>query len=381
MKFIVSKKAFEVAVKNLCRVINTKNSLPILGDILCEVDEKMNTLHMTASDSEIWLSCFVGLDSTEGGGRFCVPAAQLADALSGLSEQPLTITATAESDMMFTLEHATGQVHFPIENADEYPTSPEMEDNAVVTMLAKDLQKAITTVSFATANDTNRPVMEGAEFNFMKTVADVVASDGHILMMYRFLRSYGCVGSFIMPKKVARIVPSMLMPNNDDEVSVVWNERQGSIEHENWVLTFRLIEGRYPKYESIIPKDSPWYCNVDTEQLMNAVKNVHPFANTSSSMIVANFEADKLSVSADDYDFQSGAIDSIQADSNVQEPLSIGLKSTSIISILSKIPYPTVTIQMEAPSRAVVFVEHKKEDNPKETVKVVALSMPMLLNE
>ena len=96
MKLIVSKTAIEMAVKNICRVINPKNALPILGDILCMVDEQQQTITMTGSDSEAWLHYKVQLQECEGGGSFCIGADLLRDALAELSEQPVTILATFE---------------------------------------------------------------------------------------------------------------------------------------------------------------------------------------------------------------------------------------------------------------------------------------------
>ena len=105
MKLIISKTALEMAVKNICRVINTKNALPILGDVLCMVDEQQQTITMTGSDTEAWLTYQLALQGCEGGGRFCIGADLLRDALSELPEQPVTILATTESDMKFRLQH------------------------------------------------------------------------------------------------------------------------------------------------------------------------------------------------------------------------------------------------------------------------------------
>ena len=82
MKIVISKTRLEMAVKNICRVINPKNALPILGDVLCMVDEPRKTITMTGSDSEIWLTYQVELEECEGGGSFCVGADLLRDALA-----------------------------------------------------------------------------------------------------------------------------------------------------------------------------------------------------------------------------------------------------------------------------------------------------------
>ena len=121
MKLIVSKSALEDCVKNLCKVINPKNALPILGDILFDVNMKAKTAHLTASDSEVTMIYEVVLVECEGEGRFCVSAKTLADMLSNVTEQPVTITATTESDNVFTMTYQDGSAFCPLENADEYP--------------------------------------------------------------------------------------------------------------------------------------------------------------------------------------------------------------------------------------------------------------------
>ena len=127
MKLIISKTALEMAVKNICRVINTKNALPILGDVLCMVDEQQQTITMTGADTEAWLTYRLALQGCEGGGRFCIGADLLRDALSELPEQPVTILATTESDMKFRLQHESGETVLPLDNADEYPTPRHLE--------------------------------------------------------------------------------------------------------------------------------------------------------------------------------------------------------------------------------------------------------------
>lgn len=382
MKLIVNKKEIERAVKNLCRVINPKNALPILGDILCEVDEQERTMRMTASDSEIWLLHTIALESAEGGGKFCVPATRLMDALGELSEQPLTIIATTESDMKFTLQHSTGETFFPCENADEYPQSPELKDISTLWMEPRELATAITSTAWATANDDLRPVMSGVEFNFTKEQADITASDGHALMLYRIKKDYGCEGSFIMPKKVAKMLPQMLTMDEDEEVNVIWNDREAIFEQCDWTLTFRLIEGKYPNYESVIPKDQVYWSNLSRLGLLNSLRKVSPFTNDSSNMVRLTFEREQLHLQAEDYDFSTGATDRMYADCNVIDPLCIGFKASTLVAILSKMPYSDVVVHMSDPSRAVTIDEKPEEGKVSKTLgNIIGLAMPMMLNE
>lgn len=384
MKLIVSKTAIEMAVKNICRVINPKNALPILGDVLCEANQAEKTLQLTGSDSETWLQATLMLEECEGEGRFCVSATSLLDALTPLSEQPVTILATTESDNRFTLEHQSGKAYFPIDNADEYPTpQPTGADSQLIEMDAKELATAIQTVGWATANDDLRPVMAGVYFDIMQDKTVVTASDGHVLMKYTTREDgSGPVGSFIMPKKVAKLLPQMLDWKEYDSCDVMFTERQATIEQSNWSLTFRLVEGKYPNYESVIPKDSPFWMRADRSQLQNSVRKVSPFTNESSMMLRCTIKDNGLLIVGEDYDFSMGAEDQVLIESNNPQAVTIGLKSSSLLAVLQKIPGMNVEVDYTDPSRAVTIIEAiDEEEKSKRKGEVLGLLMPMLVND
>ena len=384
MKLIVSKTAIEMAVKNICRVINPKNALPILGDVLCEANQAEKTLQLTGSDSETWLQATLMLEECEGEGRFCVSATSLLDALTPLSEQPVTIFATTESDNRFTLEHQSGKAYFPIDNADEYPTpQPTGADSQLVEMDAKELAAAIQATAWATASDDLRPVMSGVYFDIMQDKTVVTASDGHVLMKYT-TKEDGCgiSGSFIMPKKVAKLLPQMLDWKEYDSCDVMFTERQATIEQSNWSLTFRLVEGKYPNYESVIPKDSPFWMRADRSQLQNSVRKVSPFTNESSMMLRCTIKNNGLLIVGEDYDFSTGAEDQVLIESNNPQAVTIGLKSSSLLAVLQKIPGMNVEVDYTDPSHAVTIFEPIDEDEKKKRKgEVLGLLMPMLVNE
>ena len=384
MKLIVSKTAIEMAVKNICRVINPKNALPILGDVLCEANQVEKTLQLTGSDSETWLQATLMLEDCEGEGRFCVSATSLLDALTPLSEQPVTILATTESDNRFTLEHQSGKAYFPIDNADEYPTpQPTGADSQLVEMDAKELAAAIQATAWATASDDLRPVMSGVYFDIMQDKTVVTASDGHVLMKYTsHEEGCGISGSFIMPKKVAKLLPQMLDWKEYDSCDVMFTERQATIEQGNWSLTFRLIEGKYPNYESVIPKDSPFWMRADRSQLQNSVRKVSPFTPDSTEMIRCIISDVALLIEGDDYDFSTGANDQIAVEGNNQQPVTIGLRSSSLLAVLQKIPGMNVEVDYTDPSHAVTIIEAiDEEEKKKRKGEVLGLLMPMLVND
>ena len=380
MKLIVSKTAIEMAVKNICRVINPKNALPILGDILCMVDEEKQTITMTGSDSEAWLTYQLQLQGCEGGGPFCIGADLLRDALSELSEQPVTILATTESDMKFRLQHESGETVLPLENADEYPTPRHIDSHVNQWALESGMLKRVLKRSmFATANDDLRPVMNGIYFDQCEDgVLNIVASNGHVLIRNaEDVNPDNLPDSFIMTKKAANLLPTLL--DGDDEVIVTFDDRAVEFEQGLMSFVFLMVEGKYPNYMSVIPQDAPYSLQADRQALLKAVRNVAHFTNSSSRMVKLEISSNqRMTLYGEDFDFSTEANDRIDIDYSDAKDMTLGVKADSIIDELSRIIEKTVTIHFTDPSRAVTI---EPVDPLYQGEQITMLLMPMLVND
>ena len=379
MKIIVSKLALEQAVVLLQKVINTKNALPILGDIMCMVSNKKLT--MIASDSEVVMTTELTLDDHDGDGKFCVDGKKLKEALSQLTEQPLTILATTESDMTITIEHQSGEVYFPIESADEFPLQPENKYiETLDEMDGSKIRDALKRSLWATSDDNIvRPQMSGVNFSLNDGWLDIVTTDGHAMVLTKYniidkVKANRC-GSFTMPKKVANIV----MANaGADPMDIEWNATYGHVKMWNCDITFRLIEGKYPNYRSIIPEDQTMEAMVQRGALMNSLKKVIPFTNDSSCMIRLDFwPSSELTISGDDYDFGKGSSDKIHIDEFTAEPFSIGLKGSTLLSAIAKMDGTEVCLNMKDPTHAFTI----EPAEPTDGQDILMLLMPMILND
>ena len=378
MKLQISKTALEMAVKNICRVINSKNALPILGDVLCMVDEEKQTITMTGSDTEAWLTYQLALQGCEGGGRFCIGADLLRDALSELPEQPVTILATTESDMKFRLQHESGETILPLDNADEYPTPRHLEASRTEWTLESGMLKRVLKRSqFACANDDLRPVMNGMYFDQAdRDTLNIVASNGHVL-----IRNAESVanepGAFIMTKKAATLLPTLL--DGDDEVTVSFDERAVEFAQGVMSFVFLMVEGKYPNYMSVIPQDAPYQLKADRQALLKAVRNVAHFTPNSSRLVKLEISSDqRMTLYGEDFDYATEANDRIDIDYSGGKDMALGVKADSIIDELSRIIEPTVTIHFTDPSRAVTI---QPNDPLYQGEEITMLLMPMLVNE
>ena len=379
MKFIVSKLALEEAVKNLSRVINSKNALPILGDILFEVNADEKSVLLTASDSEIWLQYTLTLDDCDGGGRFAVGAKRLADMLKGVPEQPVTIEVNTD-ESRFAINYDCGYAYFSIDNADEYPVPLVDPKNFKQDVIGSDeLRTAIDRCLFAAATDDLRPIMNGICFDFKDNSFNAVASDGRVIMLSTHDANVGEAMECMIPRKVCAVMQKALKP--DTETYLMAEDRLCSIEQENMVLKFRFIEGKYVAYKKVIPDTQAHCVVVERKALMDALRAVIPFANDASNMVVLDFDCDnKLVVAGRDYDLSLGASRDMPAENyNGTEPISIGLKGGTLLNVLGKISGSKVSINFDTADRAVVIKPHADDGN--DEAKMLGLMMPMLLND
>ena len=375
MKLVVSSTALGAATTMLAKVINTKNALPILGDILFEVKGKELTL--LASDSETTLRTTIEIEESDGDGRFCVSANKLKEALAEISEQPITLTATTETTMMLTVEHQSGEFHFPIENADEYPKFEVLSCEAPLVMDGNLLADAIKRSQFAMANDELRPIMCSIFFRLTHGYVDIVASNGSVLSKSQI--HINCIDaednlSMIIPRKAVSILNSM--PLTIGDATIITSERNADITCCGYTLGFRQIEGKYPNYNSVIPEDQPLTAKISRAWLVSAIRKVAPFANDSSNMIVMDFTKNKLRVSGDDFDLSMGATDELNIEYD-KEPITIGVKASQLLKALAQLPGQELYWNMTDPSHAITFEPCEQPDD----VEITMLTMPMLVND
>ena len=272
MRFTVSSTALSSKLNALARVINSKNSLPILADFLFDI--KDNVLYLTASDSENVMNTQLELFESDGDGRFAVGNHDLLEAVKVFSEQPLTFDINQETNIA-KISYQNGLFSLPIENADEYPQTQAISDGATQIVIADAiLAENINRSLFATAQDELRPVMNGIYFDLTPEYLALVASDGHKLVRNKLLNIHSDIpAAFILPKKPASLLKTILGKDGGD-VTIRFDERNAQISYSEGQLTCRLIEGRYPNYNSVIPQNNPNILTVDRQGLLAALRRV-----------------------------------------------------------------------------------------------------------
>ena len=374
MRFTLSSTVLSTKLSALSKVINSKNALPILGDFVFDIQGQ--TLTLTASDSENTMQTSIELLESSNDGRFAIGNHDLLEAVKGFSEQPITFDANEEQNIV-KISYQNGLFSLPIENADEYPMAQSVSDAAnVITLPNAILAENINRSVFATAQDELRPVMNGIYFDLTPDCLSVVASDGHKLVRNKIfsVRSEQ-PAAFILPKKPANLLRNLLGKDGGD-VTIRFDERNAEINYGDGTILCRLIEGRYPNYNSVIPQNNPNELRVDRLGLLAALRRVQPFANDSSNLIRFHVEGSTLQLDAEDYDFSKTATERMSCEYSGQA-MSIGFKGSSFIEILSNFDCQEVIIQLADPSRAGLVLPSEQPENQ----DVLMLMMPMLIND
>lgn len=374
MKFIVSSTALFSHLQAVSRVINSKNTLPILDCFLFELED--GTLSVTVSDSETTMVTSLEVNDSDANGRFAIVAKTLLDALKEIPEQPLTFDINVETYEV-GVQYQNGKYSLMAQNADEFPQSVTPGDNSVrVEMDAQILLGGINRAIFATADDELRPVMNGIYFDITTEDITMVASDGHKLVRCKTTAAKGNErAAFILPKKPATLLKNLL-PKEQGTVSIEFDERNAVFVLESYRMVCRLIEGRYPNYNSVIPQNNPHKVIVDRTQLIGALRRVSIFSSQASSLIKLRMQENQIVISAQDIDFSTSA-EETQICQYSGTPMSIGFKSTFLIDILNNISAEEVVVELADPSRAGVVVPVEQEENE----DLLMLLMPMMLND
>jgi len=373
MKFIVSSTGLFSHLQAISRVINSKNSLPILDCFLLELTD--GTLSITASDSETTLTTSIETNEYDADGRFAVNSKTILDALKEIPEQPLTFEINENMEIM--VKYQNGKYSLMGQNADEYPQATTLGSNAVhVSMGAMVLMNGINRALFATADDELRPVMNGVYFDITTEDITFVASDGHKLVRNKTFKAKGNEkAAFILPKKPATLLKNLL-PKEMGDVQIDFDDRNAVFTLENYRMTCRLIEGRYPNYNSVIPQNNPHKATIDRTAFMSALKRVSVFSSAASSLIKLRLDMNTIQVSGQDIDFSTSAEETLmcQYEGN---PMSIGFKSTFLIDILNNMSSQEIVMELADPSRAgvIVPIEQDVEED------LLMLLMPMMLND
>lgn len=370
MKFIVSSSQLLKQLQVLGGVINSNNTLPILDNFLFELSE--NQLKVSASDLETTMSAVVEVES-DSEGAVAVSARLLLDTLKTFPDQPLTFKT--EGDSTIEISSDQGKYDMAYFSGEEFPKAVSLPSPSTTVIPSHVLATAISKTIFAAGNDDLRPVMSGVFFQFSTDNLTFVATDAHKLVKYtRTDVTANESAEFIMPKKPLNLLKGIL--GNDENVTIEYNDANAKFTFDNFVLICRLIDGKYPNYEAVIPKENPNKLTVDRASFLNSVKRVSIFSSKTTHQIRLKMAGTELNISAEDLDFSNKAEERLSCDYQGDD-MQIGFNSRFLSEMLNNLDSDNVLIEMSLPNRAGILTPI---DGTEDGEQVTMLVMPVMLN-
>lgn len=394
MKFSLSSSELAERLQAIGKVINTKNQMSILDCFLFEVSG--DTLKITASDNENTLVTTLKINEAGEDFRFAINAKTVLDAVKGIPEQPVTFNVDMQN-FNTTVNYQNGHFSLVSQNADEYPSYTDFpEDSAEIKVDSKLLLDSVGRALFATApTDSAHPVMSGVLFDITQkdetnnedANVSIVASDGRKLEYTRWANENNVqAGQYVLSNKPALLLRSLLA-RESGEITMRFAKEKAEVRMNTFSMTCRLIDGKFPAYNKVVPKNNPNRLTVNRMAFINMLRRVLVFSDAVSSLVKLHMEADQLVTSVQNIDYSLSAEESMICEYDGM-PMNIGFKGTTLVDFLNNIECENIEFQIADQSRAVIIVPSpqpnavKDDDgNARSKEEIVMLLMPSIIND
>ncbi|MCF0188344.1 MAG: DNA polymerase III subunit beta [Bacteroidaceae bacterium] len=375
MRFTVSSSALNQRLQTIRGVITGKNTINILDCFLFEFNGRMLTL--TASDGDNRLTTQLELAEIDvDAARMCINAKTILDTLKELSDQPLIFQVDLDNGTVKG-EYCNGEFNITCQPATDYPMPPALEgDSNNVTMPSASLLAGITRCFPCTKDDEIRPQMTGIFMDNKPEATTFVATDGHKLMRSSTKKNVTeTEHSVIIPKKSAILLKSILAKDEGD-AQVTTAGTMLIVQTTDYKLIGKLIEGRYPNYNAVIPQNNPHHITMDRQSLLSATKRVSLFSSQSSSLVKMRFDNGLCTISGQDYEFATSAEEHVVCQYDGPSA-TIGFKGSLIIDMLSLVDVQEVRLELADPSKPGLIIPLNTQNDE----DILMLLMPMMVKD
>lgn len=374
MKFIVASGELQKALNTVSGVISSSQSRPILENFLFELENDL--LKITASDGETTLLTSLAVKS-ESQGKIAVPAKMFQDIIKSFGDQPLTFVVkpneTQEGGLLEILDEKDNYF-IALDNAEDYPELMEFDTAQKVVVPSGVLAEALSNTLFATSNDSLRPVMTGVLFQFGEEETNFVSTDSHRLVVYKRtdIKNNEPM-EFIMPKKPLSIFKNILS-GSDDEVVIEFNENMAKFSFGEHTWICRLIDGKYPNYTAVVPKENPNVLTINRNLLLSSIRRASIFSSKSTNQVRFKLSGNILHLHAEDTEYANKAEMQIPCEYK-GEDINIGFSSKFLTEMLAVLNSEDILIKMSQPNRPGII---EPVDGLDEDEHILMLSMPVI---
>ena len=368
MRFTISREKLQEGLTAVAASIPAKTTLPVLANILVETTER--GIRLSGTDLDIAVSTEVTAD-IETPGAITIPARKLAEIARELPPAPVKIAASGEQRV--SLECGRSRFKLLGLPRDEFPSFPTVRFQESWRVRSGDLQKLITHTAFAVSTEESRPILNGVLWELRPEYMRMVATNGHRLSKMELpIRSAGAPASdLIVPPKaleqIRRLFPA------EEELEIARGDNHLGFRSPFTSVFTRLIEGPYPNYDQVIPRDNDRFAIADKTALTGALKRMSVIASDQTHRIRLSFNAGMLKFSV-----QTPDLGEAQDELPVRytgDPLDIGFNATYLLEILKFIPTEEVRLTFKAPERAATLEPEGWSD----PAKFLCLVMPLRL--
>ncbi len=371
MNFVVSSRTLLKGLQSVSGVVVANSTLPILQDFLFEFDD--NKLKITASDLESTITTVVPVEANAKG-KVAIPHRILMDTLKTFPEQPLSFNVS-EENFMVSVTSDSGKFKIAGHDADEFPKNIEIVAKNTLTIDSASFGVAIHRTLFATGNDELKPVMMGVYMELGPDKTNFVASDSHKLIKYsRTDITNPEISSVIIPKRPLNIIKNNIL-DYDGDIKIEYNEKNIAFTFGDTRLVSRIIEGKYPNYEAVIPTNNPNKLIVEKNGFLNILRRVSNFSSKSTYQVRLKIAGSELQVSAEDVDFSNEAVERIPCE-YIGDDIEIGFNSKFLIEMLNNIDSEQISFELSTPNRAGIL---RPRENADEHEDLLMLVMPIML--
>ena len=368
MRFTISREKLQEGLAAVTAAVPAKTTLPVLSNLLVETTER--GIRLSATDLDIAVSTEVSAD-VETPGSITIPAKKLSEIARELPPSPVKVSASGEQRV--TIECGRSRFKLLGLPRDEFPSFPTVRFNESWRVKSGELQKLISHVAFAVSTEESRPILNGVLWELREDRMRMVATNGHRLskMELPVESSSAPPGDLIVPPKaleqIKRLFPA------EEELEIARGENHLGFRSPFTSVFTRLVEGPYPNYEQVIPKDNDRFCLCDKAALTSALKRMSVIASDQTHRIKMSFNTGMLKFSVTTPDLGE-ASDELPVNYNGDQ-LDIGFNATYLLEILRYMPTEQVRLTFMAPERAAT-IEPEGWDDP---AKYLCLVMPLRL--
>ncbi len=369
MQFSIGQSEFVDALSAVSNIVPARTPLPIIGNLLVTADG--DELAVSATDLDISVTIRVPA-SVDDPGRVTLPARKLTDMIRAL---PASLVRVEGQNEHVTVECEASQFRVHGLPAEDFPSFPALDFDSGVGVQAGLVERLAAHTAFAASTEDTRPILNGVLWEMEDDRMRMVATNGHRLASYAVETGNGGrrpARDVIVPPKALSQIGRIFAP--DDELRVAVDEKQIGFQGERGVVFSRLIEGPYPNYEQVIPRDNDKKLVADKERLAAALRRMAVMASDQTHRVRLSLSADTLKFHVSTPDVGEGS-EQMPVSYDGSE-LDIGFNANYLLEVLRYVESDEVEMSFKAPERATVL-----KPTGEESERYLCLVMPLRLQE